>query len=655
MIHINRFFRIIGLLAVLTVLLSGSVPPVSRAEDTGNSTSSGDSGGNYLQVSETGRSGTLFVSPSGNDRSEGTEEAPFKTLDRAKEAVRSLARDMHGDVVVNLAPGIYRQQKTLEFSEEDSGTNGYKVIWRSAAGPGKARILGSNSLKGWKKYHDGIWKVRVPRGVSFHTMYENGERAWKARFPDHEYLADFPTARGRYLRTENGCRELTPGTGKAGDGWIEYRPEDKPPVLVGKQMKLVIFDCGKSDWMRCIYPVLNIDPATRRLTFAVDELPYGNLANEKFRVLGDARFFLEDALEFLDAPGEFFLDEKASVLYYKPRGKGDPGKMNIAIPMVDILISIKGKNSNSPAGNIKFEGLSLEETDDFPKTWWNCNYGKTDGALVWMNNCRGVEIIRCRLSNSGRNGIMMAGHNLANRVEGCLIEHTGVNGITLSNRFLADDGVSSVKDTCSRNIIRNCRIHDVGEIHCYASCINVFNASDNEVGFCELFNSVRYALTLRGNTNAQHVEPHTFNNLPKCRGNYFHHLRIHHCGQDSGDMGAVHSANLNIPGGDAVNIFEQITVADMQPYPSMKDLVPDGIFLDWPSKSMHQVFRNFEVVRVAGKQLRSHKPENGESALTENVSWKPDFQPSLMDYEYIGLTKDFPAEFGGHPAKYSAP
>jgi len=45
-----------------------------------------------------------------------------------------------------------------------------------------------------------------------------------------------------------------------------------------------------------------------------------------------------------------------------------------------------------------------------------------------------------------------------------------------------------------------------------------------------------------------------------------------------------------------------------------------------------------------GTQSHSHRPENGASAQTENVSWKPDFQPSRMDCEHIGLTAEFPAE-----------
>lgn len=48
----------------------------------------------------------FWVSPSGNDKAPGTQEAPFQTLPRAQAAVREAVPGMDGDVVVNLEPGV---------------------------------------------------------------------------------------------------------------------------------------------------------------------------------------------------------------------------------------------------------------------------------------------------------------------------------------------------------------------------------------------------------------------------------------------------------------------------------------------------------------------------------------------------------------------
>jgi len=577
----------------------------------------------------------LYVAPNGADTNPGTIERPFRTLHRAQEAVRQAVLVMDGNIVVNLASGEYRLDKTLKFTEADSGRNGFRVIYRSAAGPGKARVLGNMPLVGWQEHRDGIWKIDVPEGMVFDTLYENGRRAWKARFPNYAHYPDMPTARGNYLVSVEGSP-----TSKEGEttGWLVYRPEDKPPVTSPTTMDMLVFSVGKCDWMRTLHKVVSIDAETRRIT----------VKGRFWKGVGArARFFLENELGFLDAPGEFYLDEAGHTLYYIPMGEGHPDKLGIAAPILGRLLQFKGPSREQCVQNLSIEGLMLAETDDSPQAgWWATQYGRKDGALVWMSNTRAIEIRDCHLKNSGRSGIMMIGHNTDNLVTGCWIEHMGVNGVTLSNRFQSPDKTSAPEDRCEGNRVLNCRIHDVGEIHCYAACVNAFNVSNNEVAHCELFNSVRYAVTVRGNTGAQYG-PMVWTKHPFCRGNRFHHLRVYRCGQDSGDMGALHGANLNIPDGDAINTFEQITVADCWAIPSMRDIGPDGIFLDWPKMTMHQVFRNVHIVRPQGKQLRSHGPDNGASAQTENVSWEPDFDESRMDYDTIGLLSDFPKEYGG--------
>ncbi len=590
----------------------------------------------------------IHVSPTGDDSATGTAESPFKTVYRAQQAARAALATATGDVVVNLASGVYRLDKPLGLTDADSGRNGHYMVYRSAGGLGKAKLLGTMALKGWKQHRSGIWKVQLPEKMLFHTLYENGRRAHKARFPNYVHHSDFPVARGRYLVTQDG----SPVTGTTAPkdkskepNWLTYAPGDAPPTTSGPKMKILLFGGGKCNWMRVVSHVISIDPAERRI-----------LIDRQWRGIGTgARFFLEDAMGFLDAPGEFYLDETTHTLYYKPMGQGHPDTLNIAAPILKRLIQIKGETRKRCASNIRLEGLALEETDGFPKGWWSMRFGLTDGALVWMGNATNIEIRKCHLKNSGRNGVVMAGHNIGNRVIGCWIESMGLNGVTLSNRWHDRKKVPPILDRSEHNIVDNCRIHNIGEIHTYAACVNVFNVSHNEISHCELYNSVRYAVTVRGNTGPQYGPPINLDYQPGCEDNHMHHLRIYRCGQDGGDMGALHCADLNNPGGQFVNMFEQITVADSRAIPSMKDIGCDGIFLDWPKMAMDQIFSNVHIIRSQGKQLRSNRPENAESARTTNVSWKPGFKTELMDYEQIGLTSLFPSEYGGRHESFAPP
>lgn len=580
----------------------------------------------------------LYVSPSGDDGADGSRGAPFRTLARAQRAARVRAAGASGDVVVLVAPGDYRLERPLTFTEADSGRDGFRVVYRSEAGPGRARLLGSRPLTGWRPYRDGIWQVDLPTNALFHTLYEDGRRVNKARFPNREVLPDFPTALGTYLTTEGGSpiQSDKVTVREKGPGWLTYRAGDAPPVTDVTKMRIHIYPRGRCDWVREVIPVTAIDPQARRIETAVTPV---------FGIGAGARYFLEDELGFLDAPGEFFVDERRHTLYFKPDRNESPDRLNMTYPVLSRLVEFRGASRERCVHGIVLDGFALEETDDAPPLPLWAYDGLRDGALVWMNNASGVEVRNCHLKNGGRNGIMMIGHNTGNIVSGCWVEHQGLNGVSLCNSFLASDKKSPTLDRCEGNRIFDTCVSHVGELHTYAECVTVFNASSNEVGHCQLDNSVRYAITVRGNTGPQYGPP-VATAKPPARGNWFHHIRVFRCGQDGGDMGALHCANLNNPGGDCVNTFEQVEVSDTAAVPSMKDIPPNGIFLDWPKMSMDQVFRDVRIVRSQGKDVRSNGPDNEASMRTENVSWKPGFDASRMDGAHIGLTPKFPYRIG---------
>lgn len=580
---------------------------------------------------------SFYVSPAGDDRADGSRQAPFRTLFRAQDAVRQCTSAMQADVVVRVAAGDYRLERPLTFTEADSGRNGFRVVYLSEAGPGHARLLGSRTLAGWRPYTNGVWQIGLPTNVLFHTLYENGRRVHKARFPNLERVPEMPVALGAYLTSEDGSpiQSDKVAVPAKGPGWLAWPLGVALPVTDVTKMRIHLYPRGTCDWVREILPVTAIDPRQRRLTLA---------RTPTFGIGAKARFFLEDELGLLDVPGEFFVDEKRHTLYYMPGRNENPDRLNMSYPVLSRLVEFRGASRERCAESLVLDGFALEETDDMPPLPLWAYDGMRDGAMVWLNNARGIEVRNCHLKNGGRSGLLMIGHNTGHLVSGCWIEHMGLNGVSLCNSGLAPDGVGPTADRCERNRIHNTRISHVGELHTYAECVTVFNASSNEVDHCQLDNSVRYAVTVRGNTGPQYGPPVSTAKQP-ARGNRFHHLRIFRCGQDGGDMGALHCANLNNPGGDCVNLFEQITIADTAAIPSVKDTPPNGIFLDWPKMSMEQVFRHIRIVRSQGKDVRTHGPDNEASMRTENVSWKPGFDEKRMDDAHIGLTPEFPFRF----------
>lgn len=588
----------------------------------------------------------FHVSPAGDDGNPGTRERPFRTLTKARDEVRKTNADMQEDIVVHLLAGEYALAEPLVLTEADSGFNGHAVIYRSSDGIGQARITGGRPVTGWTEAGNGVWQADVGKGVAFHTLYDNGRRVRKARYPNYAHQERFPTAAAPYLVSADGSLKLEPGDRRS---WVQYAEGDvDPTVLTPGTLKINVWPWGKCDWHRWICDVVAVDPEKRILAF--DNL------GDRTEIKAHARYFLEDQRAFLDAPGEWYLDREEGTLYYFPIDGTDPNRNRIVRPALHSLIRLEGAAPDQPVRNVVFDGLLLEETDGLAPTLhpWTHGWGLRDHALLFCRNTEGIVIRRCHLRNAGRNGILMPGANRHNRVESCLIEHIGANGITLSCPGIPRNAAGEPVPN-ERNVVTNSRIHDVGELTIYAECVGVFNSSRNEISHCDLYRSPRYAVTMRGNTVYDETKQEFNPNALPANENRFAYLQVYDCGQDSGDMGALHACTVNIPDGPCRNTFEQITVENIHAVAGMNDWPPDGIFLDWPKLTMNQIFRHVQIEDVAGMQLRSNRPDNAASASTENVSWKPGFDTARMEYASIGVGPDFPAEFGGPGERHAVP
>ena len=75
---------------------------------------------------------------------DGSEKAPFKTIENAKEFLRTKDH-RRKPVEVIIHAGTYPQELALTFTQEDSGNEKYPVVYR-AAGDGEVRISSSVKL-----------------------------------------------------------------------------------------------------------------------------------------------------------------------------------------------------------------------------------------------------------------------------------------------------------------------------------------------------------------------------------------------------------------------------------------------------------------------------------------------------------------------------
>ena len=68
----------------------------------------------------------------------------------------------------------------------------------------------------------------------------------------------------------------------------------------------------------------------------------------------DQPYYFENAYEFLDSPGEWYLDQSRGEVFYIPRAGEDLSSAVVMAPNVERLVQIQGGSLDSPVQNVQF-------------------------------------------------------------------------------------------------------------------------------------------------------------------------------------------------------------------------------------------------------------------------------------------------------------
>ncbi|MDR6551036.1 hypothetical protein [Paenibacillus qinlingensis] len=117
-----------------------------------------------------------YVSPNGNDSNAGTLASPFKTVQKARDVVRTINGSMTGDIIVNLRGGNYPVTSSIDFTPRDSGTNGNRIIYQAYQGENPVLNAGVQ-VTGWSQHSGNIWKAPLSRSNKLRALYVNDKRA----------------------------------------------------------------------------------------------------------------------------------------------------------------------------------------------------------------------------------------------------------------------------------------------------------------------------------------------------------------------------------------------------------------------------------------------------------------------------------------------
>ncbi len=221
------------------------------------------------------------------------------TVKQALEQVRAARKA--GDsapVTIRLPEGITTLTEPILLEAQDSNI--------TFTGEG-ATLSGAPVVKGWEKHKGSVLKSNIskllPKGFKPKQLFFAGERQILARYPNLD-AAD-PLYGGWAL-----VAEFPPEGAPEGHEWkkmLYVKPQDIRQWAHPEDVEIDIF--AQYGWWNFIEPVQSLDAKSGLLTLK---------KNCSYDLHPHNRYRFQNALEELDAPGEWFYDRHTGDLYFWP-------------------------------------------------------------------------------------------------------------------------------------------------------------------------------------------------------------------------------------------------------------------------------------------------------------------------------------------------
>ena len=464
---------------------------------------------------------TFYVAPTGSDSNPGTEAAPFKTITKAQKAVREINGTMTGDIVVYLREGTYQLNSMVNFDERDGGKDGHYVRYKAYKGENPL-ITGGMPITGWAIHDEanGIWKAEGVDG-NFRQLYVNGKKAVRACFPNA--IAANEKGEGSF---DHDFVRLTKvdSSGRAFDVSAEYIKNIKN--IENVEIHLMIA------WAESILRLekAEVNGGTAKLIPKDPERT--RLFHRAYPMLGTAFmsdppkqqvFYLENSYDLLDAAGEWYLDEKNHVLYYKPRSGESMATANVVAPRFNTLFNVLGKDTKNKVGYMSFEGLIFAHSnytrpseegfldlqaanfnvdvlaDPGRGNWEKLNSNK---FLLWrpdagfrVENAHHLLVKNCTFTQMAATGLDFVSGTNDDVIEGNVFYEIGAAGIMLGKFYQdstteihipynpSDKDEISTRDTIRYNLITNVTNEHQGAVGIGAGYPRYVVIENNEISY----------------------------------------------------------------------------------------------------------------------------------------------------------------------------
>ena len=515
----------------------GAGGATGRGGATGTAGATGAGGGTAV-------AGAIYVAPDGDDSNPGTLDQPLKTLAKARDLVRTKISAMTADITVYLRDGTYPQTSTLTFANADSGKGGFYVKYMAYPGE-RPLITGGQTIKDWKVSDATNTIYSASAGTTaFRQLYVNGVKAIRARTPN--LLANNVANFNRLSGWDKTAHNVQVPSSAIAD-WKNPTKVEMHIMIAWGDSTLRIASITNSGSTALV----KFQPDEDAIVFIrpnprMDQVGWGS---------GRAYYF-ENALEMLDQAGEWYLDETAKTVYYKPRTGEDMATATVIAPMVETIMSVKGTSTSDQASYLWFQGLTFAHSTymrpsehgflDGQAGQFNltadASNNQTVGRLaagVSVMNANHMRFERNLFTQMGATGLDFISGTHDDMIIGNAVTDIAGNGIAVG-KFTASDTTefhiaynpSDKNETCTRetfkdNYISNVTTEIQGGVGIAAGYPAYLDVEHNEISYTN-YTGISVGFGWTGSTTAMTNNKINYNN-------------IHHVNQILTDGGAIYT------------------------------------------------------------------------------------------------------------------
>jgi hypothetical protein len=460
----------------------------------------------------------LFIATSGDDTNPGTQAQPFATFEGARDAVRALAKRSKKAITVSVREGTYYLREPLVFGPEDSGSSAAPITY-VACPHGSVTISGGRRLDcRWRPFRDGMMMCElldVESGeLSFTQVFVNGKRQIRARYPNYDPsepgVSGYIQAAGRL---PDDLRDPCPGpnddmafsSGAARGVLFDPATFTKKSWDSPKDAVIHIYQSGY--WGNLQWRVKALDYDSNIIWFGHGGQQMGaKWFSKPCDVNQWSRFYVENVLEELDAPGEWYLDRREGVLYYLPPEHLDLENATVEVPVLQQAVRFLG-TQDEPVHDVTFSGFRfahtastfLEEYSVPSLSDWAIHRGGT----VFLQGAHDCRIENCWFDAVGGNGVFVNNHNRGIVITGCKFTEAGDSAVCFVGSLELTNGTQrSFPYECQAT---NNLTHDCGVFGKQIAGVYISRAKRITAGHNLMYNMPRAGICIGDGTWGGHV------------------------------------------------------------------------------------------------------------------------------------------------------